>query len=121
MIWSVDLARRSFLQPGNLEAFHTFDGIVPPHLTPHNALVHRILFYRGSFEFQVLSFNHRFHSTQLHSISFVLSIDDTPPHIMAGSYFYDSCCGSNMHACGFSHSTFIILELVHDHVFDGSQ
>eukprot|EP01083_Nonionella_stella_P081104 223254_1 len=39
-----------------LEAWHTDTGVLEPHMTPHKLWLHQILFYRGSYKFQLVLF-----------------------------------------------------------------
>lgn len=44
-----DLLRRM----DDLQALHTVEGFVPPHMSQHQAPVHKFFFYRGSSAVQV--------------------------------------------------------------------
>ena len=39
-----------------MEAFHTHTGVLHPSQTPHNAIIHQILFFRGGPMFQFMLF-----------------------------------------------------------------
>eukprot|EP01084_Bolivina_argentea_P072878 132290_1 len=47
----------------NLEAWHTDDGVLQPHMTPHKSIIHQILFYRGTWNFQLILFIFHFITT----------------------------------------------------------